>query len=376
MLLKEVIGQQAIKERFIKNIQSGRISHAQLLAGPQGSGKLQLAIAIAQYVNCKQRTESDSCGVCSSCRKYQKLIHPDLHFVFPVVRTTKFKQPVSDNYLDKWRDFVLNKPAHELNNWLSAMGAENQQAGIFTHESAEILRKLNMKTYEAEYKIMVIWLPEKMNESAANKLLKILEEPPAKTLFLLVSDDTGSIIRTILSRTQLTKIPQIDSESLSKALQEKYDLEQRKAQNISRVANGNFSRAVDMIETSEESEENFENFIQLMRLAYSRKVLEIMKWSETVAKKGREKQKNFLEYVLRLIRENFIMNIGNSNQELLYLTDKEEEFSSKFSNFIKMENAFEISEEVQKAYYHIERNGSAKIIFLDLSLNIIKLLRK
>jgi DNA polymerase-3 subunit delta' len=213
MLFSEIIGQENTKKQLIDSVQTSRMSHAQLFSGPEGSGSLPLAIAYAQYVSCTQQGADDSCGVCPSCRKYNKLAHPDLHFVFPVATTDKVKsKPVSDLFLPEWRDILLTNPYFSFNQWLEHIGVDNKQGLIGTEEAGEIIRKLTLKTYESDYKVMVIWMPEKMNDSSANKLLKMIEEPPLKTLFLLVSEHPEQIITTIISRTQLVKVPRIDRE--------------------------------------------------------------------------------------------------------------------------------------------------------------------
>ena len=377
MQFNKIIGQKDIIARFINTVKTGRISHAQLLHGTEGSGKLELAIAFAQYVSCKNRTETDSCGECSSCKKYEKLIHPDLHFVFPVVRSSKFSKPVSDNYIDEWRTFILERKKHRLGNWLDFIGNENAQAGIFAHEASEIIKKLNLKTFEAEYKIMIIWLPEKMNLSSANKLLKMIEEPPQKTLFLMVSDYPEQIINTIRSRSQFVRIPKIDDQSLYKALAETYSLPENELKRIVKLSNGNYFKALDVIEESENEKHNFELFVRLMRLAYAAKIIELTQWVDEVSELGRERQKNFLAYVLRMIRENFILNkVPNEKDNLNHFTIEEENFSIKFSTFIHENNIFDINEEINKAYLHIERNGMDKVIFLDFALKLVKLLRR
>ncbi len=377
MQFSKIIGQKDIIARFINTVKTGRISHAQLLHGPEGSGKLELAIAFAQYVSCKNRTETDSCGECSSCKKYEKLIHPDLHFVFPVVRSSKFSKPVSDNYIDEWRTFILEHKKHRLSVWLDVIGNENAQAGIFAQESSEIIKKLNLKTFEAEYKIMIIWLPEKMNLSSANKLLKMIEEPPQKTLFLMVSDYPELIINTIRSRSQFIRIPKIDDESLSTKLAESYQLSENELKRIVKLSNGNYFKALDVIEESEQEKYNFELFVKLMRLAYAAKIIDLTKWVDEVSELGRERQKNFLTYVLRLMRENFILNsVPSKKEDLNHFSIDEENFSLKFSTFIHKNNIFDINEEINKAYLHIERNGMDKIIFLDFALKLVKLLRR
>ncbi len=373
MQFKDIIGQNNIKHKLINTVKDNRISHAQLFVGPRGSGKLAMAIAFAQYINCKNRSETDSCGECASCKKYEKFIHPDLHFVFPVIKSGSIK-PVSDSYLQTWRDKLIENPYFTYNSWLISLGTENKQAQIYSDESNEIIKKLNFKTYEAEYKVMIIWLPEKMNISASNKLLKILEEPPEKTLFILVSDEYEKIISTILSRTQLIRFNRIDNQSLKNALQEKYDLSDDIINDAVNLAEGNYFQAIEQIETSETRKENFEYFTLLMRLAYQRNIIELTELTEKIHKLGRERQKNFLIYANNLIRENFIFNIQN-NQKII-LNSNELQFSEKFSKFINYKNVEDIHNEINKAFTHIERNGSAKIIFMDLAIKLMSLLRK
>jgi len=380
MRFRQIIGHEEIKERFIRSVKTNRISHAQLLIGSEGNGKLALAIAYAQYINCTNKqnfdnaneVSSDSCGECPSCKKYEKLIHPDLHFVFPVIKNTKFKDPVSDNFLPEWRQFLVENSYRNFNSWLDYIGAENAQGSIFTQESKEIIRKLNLKTYEAEYKVMVIWLPEKMNVSAANKLLKMIEEPPAKTLFLLVSEDEGKIIRTILSRTQITKIPKFTDENIYKLIENNGLTPENKDEMsfLVRLSNGSAIKAFEISKHSQENEENFENFTSLMRLAYSAKIIELVSWTDKVSKLGREKQKSLLEYSLRIVRENLMMTVAPNKQEIVFLDKKETNFSTKFHPFITAPKAVKLYQEFNKAHDHITRNVSARIIFLDMALQI------
>ncbi len=379
MRFSQIIGHEELKERFIRSVKDSRISHAQLFIGNEGNGKLALAIAYAQYINCTNKqyfedTESissDSCGVCPSCKKYEKLIHPDLHFVFPVINSPKHKEPVSDNFLGEWREFLSKQSFGDLNLWLDFIGADNSQASIFTQESKEILRKLNLKTYEAEYKVMIIWLPEKMNVSAANKLLKILEEPPPKTLFLLVSEDEGKILRTILSRTQMTKIPKFKDKDILEWVRNNNpnELNAQELEFIVRLANGNILKAQEQCQKTVMNTENFENFTKLMRLAYSANIIELMGWADGVSKLGREKQKSFLEYTLRLVRENLMLNVVKTN-EIVYLDKKESDFSSKFHPFITAPKAAKIYREINLAFEHITRNVSAKLVLLDMALQL------
>lgn len=375
MQFKEVIGQQNIKDKLIHTVKENRVSHAQLFLGPEGSGNLALAIAYAQYLSCENKQENDSCGVCPSCLKYNKLVHPDLHFVYPVATSKSVKKdPVSDDYIEQWRETIIENPYIIQNRWYEVIDVENKQGIISKNESYEILRKLNLKTFESEYKIMIIWLPEKMNAFAANKLLKFIEEPPEKTLFLLVSENSEQIIPTILSRTQLIKIPKIDNESMLGGLTDRFGLEPEKAKDIVHLANGNFFNAQSIIHTADEDNYNFNQFTNLMRLSYQRKVIDLINWVDEISRLGREKQKSFLIYSLRLIRENFMLNIKNKG--MVHLTKKELEFSEKFSVFINQDNVYQLYEVLNKAHADIEMNAYNKIVFLDLALKVVKLIKK
>jgi len=375
MQFKEVVGHKNIKEKLIQTVKGNRISHAQLFLGENGTGILALAIAYAQYVSCENKQDDDSCGICSSCLKFKKLVHPDLHFVYPVSTSKAVKKdPVSDDYISQWRETIIENPYINQNKWYEIIDVENKQGIISKNESYEILRKLNLKTFESEYKIMIIWLPEKMNNFAANKLLKLIEEPPEKTLFLLVSENSEQILPTILSRTQLIKIPKIDNDSMRNALCDNNGLTPENANDIVHLANGNYHNAQNLIHSAEEDNYNFDQFTMMMRLAYQRKVIEIIDWVDEVSRIGREKQKNFLLYALRLVRENFMLNMDN--KQLVYLTRKELDFSENFSQFINQDNVYEIYEALNRAHSDIEMNAYNKIVFLDLALKIIKLIKK
>jgi len=375
MQFKEVVGHPKIKEQLIYTVEENRISHAQLFLGPEGSGNMALAIAYAQYIACTNKQGNDSCGVCSSCQKFKKLIHPDLHFVFPVnTSKTIKKNPVSDDYISQWRTALIENPYINQDKWYEIIEIENKQGVISKNESYEILRKLNLKTFESEYKFMIIWLPEKMNTYAANKLLKFIEEPPAKTLFFLVSENSEQILPTILSRTQLIKIPKIDNDSLYSALCDRLGVNPDKALDIAHLANGNYFEALNLARAGDEDYENLERFKSLMRLAYSRKIVEIIDWVDEIARIGREKQKGFLTYSLRLLRENFMLNI--KRKEIVYLTQKEYIFSENFSQFIHQENVSKLYEVFNMAYADVGMNAYNKIVFLDVALKIVKLIRK
>lgn len=375
MNFSQIPGQREIREKLIRSVKEQRVSHAQLFAGPEGSGGMALALAYARYISCENRNDYDSCGVCKSCVKYDKMIHPDLHFVFPIIKTKKYPDPVCDNFLKDWRDYAVNANYFRLNNWLTHIDVENAQGLIFSSEASEIIRKINLKTYESEFKIMIIWLPEKMHQVTANKLLKMIEEPPEKTIFLLVSEDTEKIIPTIRSRCQLIKIPAFTTRDIEKYLISTFGLTQAKAADLARVSNGSMARATELCENQETNKLNLERFQNLMRYAWKRDITGLMSWSEEIAATGREPQKNFLLFSLRLIRENLMLTLGQQKNNLVYLTGDEQSFSEKFHPFIKQENVYQLSGELNLAHSHIEANGNAKIIFLDLALKTARLIR-
>ncbi|NPA35995.1 MAG: DNA polymerase III subunit [Chlorobi bacterium] len=374
MFFRDIKGHIKVKESLVRMPAENRVSHAYMFVGPEGSGKFPLALAFAQYLNCEAPVNGDSCGECASCKKYSKLVHPDLHFVFPVVKTGEgASNPVSDSFIREWRDFVLQRKYFNLTQWYNFIGAEKKQGMIYTQESQEIIKKLNLKTYEGRYKVMIIWLPEKMHPTASNKLLKILEEPPAGTVFILIPDNPEEVISTILSRTQQIRIPPFSTEELKEVIQEEYELNDEDAWGYARLANGNIVSARDIVEGSEDLDFFFENFVFLMRKAYMRSLQELVDWGDQMSRLTRDKQKSFFEYCLRLIRENYISNL--KEDELVYLTPKERGFSEKFAPFINDNNAFQMAEEFSSAHSHISQNGNSRIIFMDLILKIIILIK-
>ncbi|MDO4164647.1 MAG: DNA polymerase III subunit [Bacteroides sp.] len=372
---KDVIGQSAAKQRLVQEVQEGRIPHAQLFCGPTGAGKLPLALAYARYISCPHRTPTDACGTCPSCVKWEKLVHPDVHFVFPIVNKAKSpKVSVCNDFLPQWRQQLLSSPYFYLNHWLEDMDAENKQAQIFAQESDEIIRKLSLKSSEGGYKVTIVWQPEKMNLVCANKLLKLLEEPPAQTIFLLVSEAPEMILPTILSRTQRFNIHRIGEDDMAEALQQKYGVQPRDSQTIAHLANGDFVKALETIHLNEENELFFELFVSLMRLAYQRKIREMKQWSEQLAALGRERQKDFLTYCQRMIRENFIYNFHC--KDMNYLTLQEQNFSTRFAPFVNERNVMGIMNELSEAQIHIEQNVNARMVFFDFSLKMIVLLKQ
>lgn len=377
MLFKDVIGQEETKKKLIKTVKDNRVSHAQLFSGPEGAGSLPLAIAYAQYLSCGNRNGDDSCGTCPSCNKYAKLIHPDLHFILPVASTPKVKDPLTDKFLEEWRKSFIENPYLNPAAWYKAIGLENKQGFINVKESSEIIRKLSLKTYESEFKVVIIWLPEKMNDQTANKLLKIIEEPPSKTLFLMITGNSGNILPTIYSRAQMIKIPKLDEAEIFSALKQKYDFEEVKIKDAAHLADGNWLKALNLLEKTEESMLHFEKFTALMRLCWIRDMLGLLNWVEEMSRLGRESQKLFLDYGLRIIRENFIMNINpETSGEMIRMTRYESDFSVKFSKFINKNNIFGIASEFNQACLHIEANANGKIVFHDMANRLAKLIKQ
>ncbi len=375
MNFSQIPGQEEIIERLLRSVHEERVSHAQIFAGPEGCGSLALALAYARYVSCENRSELDSCGTCKSCVKYEKMIHPDLHFVFPVIKGKKATDPVSDNYLEEWREFVKTSPYFTLNNWLDTIEVGNAQGMIFASEASEIIKKLSLKTFESDFKIMIIWLPEKMHQATANKLLKMIEEPPEKTLFLLVSEEPDKVIPTILSRCQMVKIPAFKPADIEKYLVQRFGITREKAADIARVSIGNITRAIEQCEYEESSLSNLENFKSLMRFAWKRDIISLINWSEEIALTGREAQKNFISFTLRILRENLMLTLGQMKNNLVFLAGEEEAFSGNFHPFITQRNIYQLTDEFNLGYSHIEANGNAKIIFLDLALKVTRLIR-
>ena len=384
MLFREIIGQEQTKNQLRRAVLEGRVPHAQLFTGISGIGKLQLALAYAQYLNCPNRTEEDSCGICPTCLQMQHLQHPDLHFVFPIVKTDA--GDTCDAFLEPWREIILNQHYFDLEDWHRALGVETKQSMIYEKESGEILRKLSLKAYGNGYKVMVIWQPEKMNADCANKLLKILEEPSDKTVFLLVSEHPEQLLSTIRSRVQAISVPRLETETVAAALRDK-GLDARRADDIARIANGSYLAALKKADESDTNQQELRDFIALFRDAYTVGVLSdpqkkyeslkrLRQWSLDMAdsKVGREWQKHFLQYAQQQVRENYIRNMAQP--ELNYQMEAEQEFSVRFAPFIHDGNVEAIMNQLDLAERQIEQNGNAKMIFFDLCLQMIVLIKR
>lgn len=370
MYFSNIIGQEGVKAQLRRCVDENRLAHALLITGPKGNGKLPIAVALAHYLLCQQRHNGDACNSCPTCVKMNKLIHSDVHFVFPVVKKKSGSDnaPISDDYIAEWRELFQKNPYFSYSDWLTTMGVENQQPMIYERESSEILHKLSMQSREGGWKIVIIWLPEKMKEACSNKLLKIIEEPPTDTLFLLVSEEPDTIIPTILSRTQRVEIPRIERNDIIEALVSRYGLTAEDALRVATQSAGNWEKAEEQLRIDTEKELYLEYFSRLMRIAYARNIREMKVWSEQVAALGRERQKGLMEYCQRMIRENFIMNF--KHDEMVYLSEDEHNFSVRFSPFVNENNIFGIMEELSEAQRHIERNVNAKMVFFDLALRM------
>ncbi len=368
----DIIGQRRTVELLKRSVDENHLAHALLFTGPRGNGKLAMAVALARYLLCRDKQPGDACGICPACVKMDKLIHSDLHFIFPVKKKKSSgsdSAPISDDYIAEWRELLIKNPYFSYDDWLQKLDVENQQPMIYERESNEILRKLSMKSREGGWKIVIIWLPEKMKEVGSNKLLKIIEEPPQDTLFILVSEEPGQIISTILSRTQRVEIPRIQQEDIAQALVSRHGLSSEDAARVAAQCGGSWESAEDMLSLDSDKALYLDLFAQLMRVAYARNIREMKRWSEQLASLGRERQKRLLSYCQRMIRENFIMNFKRS--EMLSLSPEEHNFSVRFSPFVNERNIFGIVEELSEAQRHIEQNVNAKMVFFDMSLRMI-----
>lgn len=374
MQFKDVIGQEELKSHLLSEVTADRVSHAQMLLGPEGAGKLPLAIAFSQYLFCDNPSESDSCGTCPNCLKVSSLTHPDLHFVYPVVVSKADKVATSDDLRTEWNELIGKQPYFSLSSWLEYNGNLGKNPLIGVDESRSIMKKLSLKTYSDKYKIMIIWLPERMNAQAANKLLKILEEPPEKTIFLLLCDNGETILPTILSRCQIIRVPALTTTEIGDYLQRVYQVEKEVAETSATLSQGNIVSAIDAIQGDHAQHKYFELFVKLMRSAYAANPVDLMTVSDEIAALDKEKQKNFVLYGLHIFRESIILNY--LKDKLSNLREEERGFLDKFARFINNQNISDLMGEFNDAYYHIERNANSKILFSDLVIKLTKLVRK
>ncbi|TAH42396.1 MAG: hypothetical protein EYC69_05540 [Bacteroidetes bacterium] len=374
MQFAKVVGHDEVKSRLVTSANEGRISHAQLFLGPEGAGNLAMAIAYAQYLFCENKSLDDSCGLCSSCIKIQKLIHPDLTFSYPVAPRDKIKEPRSVDFISEWREAVIANPYIGYQEWIEHLDVENKQGLISVHEANDILGRLSLKSVEGGYKIVIIWLAETMNAPAANKLLKIIEEPPDHTIFLMVAEDYEQIIPTIASRTQLVKINRLNENEMIAALVKMHGLEHQAARHMAHRANGDYNEALKLIRNDESDADLNQWFLLWMRACYSGNVGQIVEFTNNFAAESREKQKGYLHHSLNVARECLLINYGD--RSMIHFEGKELEDLGKFAPFVHLDNAEEFISKLSEATYHIERNANSKLLFTDLSLSIQGILHK
>lgn len=373
MRLAEVPGLGDIKAVLVQAARQGHVAHALLFEGQEGNAGLALALAFANYLNCENPGETDSCGVCSACAKFDKLAHPDLHLVFPVASTKKVSEkPVASHFLADFREFMAYKPFGRLTDWSAQFGAENKQLNISVEEARQIIARLSLKAFEGCYKIMLIWLPEMMNIQATNAILKILEEPTEDTVFLLVSNDPDRLLPTIISRCQKVRLNPYDNEEVSQFLIHRHQADARAAAQAAVMSDGILARALDFLE--ENTTDYFPLFSEWMRACFARKYADMVKMADGFTSLGREAQKNFMQYGLSLIREALVYRLAG--EALVRLPSEEKTFVSKFAPFVTDTNASALARQLELAAFHIERNGSPKMIFVDTSLQLARLFAK
>ncbi|MEN7548208.1 DNA polymerase III subunit delta [Rapidithrix thailandica] len=374
MRFADIIGLSEVKNTLIHSVKSNHVAHAQLFVGKPGSANLAMALAYAQYVNCENKQEDDACGECAACNKIQKFIHPDLHFIVPTATTKsipKRTDAVSQAFAKEWRAFLADNPYAYLSEWSAYFGAENKQCIIPKEESRNIIRTLSMKAFEAEYKIMLIWLPELMQAPAANAILKVLEEPPAKTLFLLVSNNTDALLTTILSRTQPVQIPLFSDEEVQEYLEQQLNVPPEKALQTAHIVDGNLNEAMKI--GADVHDENEEYFKQWMRECFKSDFTKLVDWADRFQRLGKETQKSIFQYGLTLLRETMLYKFAG--EETLRVSGEQKEFIKNFSKVITNQNLEPLVNHFSQSLYHLERNANPKITFLNLSLQIVQIFK-
>lgn len=376
MFFRDIIGHSALRKRLALTVQEDRLGHAWLFFGPEGSGSLPMALAFARYILCTDRSADDACGHCASCQKISKYIHPDLHFSFPVNKTKSLDKDevVCDDFLPDWRSFLISQPYGRLTGWYDAIDLENKQGIINIDESRRLAGVLNLKPFESDYKVAIIWQPDKLNAQAGNRLLKLLEEPPPNTVFLLAGENPDAVLPTIASRCVPVKVPRIDDAAMKEAITGRHGLTPEKADSVTRLASGSYLLALELISEEEDADQLFIRFRDLMRLCFSRNIPGLMKMADELATLTREKQKSFLEYGLRTIRESLALHFDAP--EMVYVAGQEWEFTPKFAPFVTGNNIEAITRELNTAIADIERNGNGRIIFLDLVLKLTGLIKR
>ncbi len=373
MKFSDIPAHEAAKKRIRTMVDADRIPHAILLEGPAGIGKFALARATAQYIHCENRTNGDSCGKCPSCIQHASFNHIDTHFVFPIVKKKSGSPSYCDDFIEEWRSFITENPYMDFQQWMSYLDSPNTQPLIYVDESDALIHKLSFTTHNSKYKIALVWLPERLHISAANKLLKQIEEPFSDTLFIMVSNNAKEILPTIYSRVQRIELKRLPDDVIAKQLISKYGLDNDDAIAMAHLAEGNMIRAKNSLNQSSENHHFLQLFMALMRLAYQRHVKELKEWATDIAALGRETELRFLEFCMRLIRENFIMNLHVA--PLNYMTKDEAAFASNFARFVNERNVLKITDELNKAAIDIAGNGNAKIVLFDLAVRMILLIK-
>ena len=374
MQFSDITGLETIKLALVQSVQNNHIAHAQLFMGNEGSAGLAMALAYAQYINCVNKKDQDSCGVCPSCSKFEKLVHPDMHFIFPTAtnkKITKTADAISVDFLKDWRAFLIENQYPSLPDWAAYIGAENKQCNISKEESRNIIKALSLKSFEADYKVMLVWLPEWMHPSAANAILKILEEPPAKTLFLLVTGNRDQLLTTIVSRTQIVQIPAFADHEITHFLQTEHDIDSSKAKQIAYLAEGNLNKAIKLSSKVEMAHADF--FKQWMRICFRADFSNMIQFSDQFHKMGKEDQKGLISYGLNILRESMLWKFNS--EELIRLDESEKEFVSNFADVLDEQKLEKISNEFNNALIFLERNANPKIMFTNLSILISKMFK-
>ena len=382
MLFKDILGQDHIKNYLITTANAGRIPHAQLFIGPEGSGTLPMAMAYAQYILCNNSDGENTTGNSACNLKFEHISHPDMHFVYPITSTDEVKgdSVVSTNFLDQWRGFVKENPYGSLFDWYKKLEIPKKQGIISVKESAAINKNLSLKAYEGGYKVMIIWMADKMRTDAANKLLKLLEEPPEKTIFILISESIDDLLQTIISRCQVVDFLALPEQVITDALIATHKVEANLAKKIAHQCEGNYNKALHLLHKDDDDSIFEEWFINWVRAAFKAKgnasvIADLISWSATIAKEGRETQKNFLQFCIQFFRQALLLNYQAT--DLVYLEPNFENFKlEKFAPFVHGNNIADIFKELEDAMYHIERNGNSNIILTDLSIKLTRLLHK
>ncbi|MBD5247619.1 MAG: DNA polymerase III subunit delta [Barnesiella sp.] len=374
MKFSDIPAHDEVKRQLVAMVDNNRMPHALLLEGKSGIGKMMLARALAQYIHCTDRHDGDSCGVCPACLQHQSFNHIDTHYAYPVIKLkNRTGAAISDDWAEQWRQFLTDSPYMDMNTWVELLGNANAQPQIFVDESTALLHKLNFTSHAARFKVVLMWLPERMNEACANKLLKLLEEPHDDTLFILVSNEPARILPTIYSRLQRVEVKRLDDATVAAYLEERYGVDPDAADGISHLAEGSILEAMSRFSASDESKQFLDMFMSLMRLAYQKKVGALRRWSVDVADFGREKCCRFLEYCERLTGENYIYNLRDSR--LVRLDNDESRFSANFARFINERNVERIRSLFIDARRDIAGNANAKIVLFDIAVSIILCLK-